>query len=228
MATARTMDVGLGAIGALIPSWERSLRAANKSPRTVRSYGDSARLFAAFAAERLGVTDVTGVTREAVETFVADQLERFTPGTAAVRYRRLQQMFKWAVEEGEITASPMASMHPPTIPQTPVPVVSDDDLRALLQACAGRGYAERRDTAPERLFLDTGCRLGEVAGLKVDDVDFDAEGVSVVGGGAGRARSHSPRDRRRTRQVPAPAKSPPARQLAPPFPADAQQVHQRD
>ncbi len=42
-----------------------------------------------------------------------------------------------------------------------MPVVSDADLRALLAACKGTGFSERRDTAIIRLFLDTGTRLAE-------------------------------------------------------------------
>jgi hypothetical protein len=32
-----------GTLETLISSWERSLRAGNKSPKTIRAYGDSAR-----------------------------------------------------------------------------------------------------------------------------------------------------------------------------------------
>ncbi|MGH9224453.1 MAG: tyrosine-type recombinase/integrase, partial [Acidimicrobiales bacterium] len=84
-------------------------------------------------------------------------------------------------EEGEITASPMARMKPPTVPESPVPVLSDDELRRLLAACEGRGYEERRDAAIIRLFLDCGLRLAELAALKLDDVDFDYGVVHVVG-----------------------------------------------
>ncbi len=155
---------------ALLPSFERSLKARNRSPKTIRGYVESARLFAAFLGEQ-GMPQAAGaIHREHVEAFIGDQLERWTPSTAATRYRYLQQFFRWLEEEGEIAASPMARMKPPTVPETPVPVLGDDELRRLLAACDGRGYEERRDAAVIRLFLDCGLRLAELTSLKVDDV----------------------------------------------------------
>lgn len=172
-----------GTLEALIPSWERSLRAENKSPKTIRSYGDSARLFESFAREKLGVTAVDRISRETVETFIEDQLARWRPTTAAVRYRSLQQLFKWLLEEGEITANPMERMKPPKVPETPVPVVPDDVLRKVLQACDGKAFEDRRDTAILRVFVDTGARLAEIAGLQVEDVDLGTAVVVVTGKG---------------------------------------------
>jgi site-specific recombinase XerC len=41
----------------------------------------------------------------------------------------------------------------------------------LLKACEGQDFVARRDTAIVRVFIDTGARLAEMAGLKLDDVD---------------------------------------------------------
>ncbi len=172
-----------GTLETLIPSWERSLRAGNKSVKTIRAYGDSGRLFEAFAREKMGVTAVDKMTRETVETFIEDQLARWKPTTASVRYRCLQQLFKWLLEEGEITADPMARMKPPIVPEVPVPVVSDDDLKKLLRACAGKTFEDKRDTAILRVFIDCGVRLAECAGLGLEDVDLQDEVAHVTGKG---------------------------------------------
>jgi site-specific recombinase XerD len=112
------------------------------------------------------------------------QLRDWRPATAAVRYRSLQQFFKWAIEEDEISDSPMARMSPPRVPEEPVPIVHDDDLRLLLKSCEGTSFENRRDAAIIRIFIDTGCRLGEVTGLAIQDVDLDQEVVIVVGKGS--------------------------------------------
>ena len=82
-----------------------------------------------------------------------------------------------------MATSPMANMHPPTVPEVPVPVLSDDQLKALLATCAGKGFEARRDTALVRLFLDTGARRAEVANLTVYEVDFDTDVILVLGKG---------------------------------------------
>ncbi len=96
---------------------------------------------------------------------MGDTLERWKPTTAAVRYRSLQQLFKWLTGEGEMPADPIARMKPPAVPEVPVPVVSDNELRKLLKACEGPTFEDRRDVAMLRTFVKSGRGLGEVAGL---------------------------------------------------------------
>jgi len=172
-----------GTLELLIPSWERSLRAANKSPKTIRAYGDSARLFEKFAREKFGITAVDRVGRDTIESFIEDQLARWKPTTASVRYRCLQQFFKWLLEEGEITADPMARMKPPIVPEVPVPVVSDADLKKLLKTCDGTTFEDKRDLAVLRVMIDTGIRLAECAGIRLADVDLELEVIIVTGKG---------------------------------------------
>jgi site-specific recombinase XerD len=181
-----TTDVGV--LANLIASWERSLRAANRSPKTIRAYGDSARLFERFLAEHGMPTTVAKIGREHVEVFVEDQLARHKPTTASVRYRSLQQFFKWALEESEIEHNPMERMHAPMVPEVPVPVVSDDDLRKLLKACEGTSFEAKRDTALLRVLIDCGIRLAELTGLEVEDLDLDGQALHVLGKGR-RART---------------------------------------
>jgi site-specific recombinase XerD len=107
-------------------------------------------------------TSVEKINRELLEAFTADQLERFKPGTASQRYRALAQLFKWPAEEGEIRENPFLKMKPPTAPESPVPVISDDDLRKLLHACEGHTFEHRRDSALIRLLVDCGVRWSEI------------------------------------------------------------------
>jgi site-specific recombinase XerD len=167
-------------IPSLIPSWQRSLRAARRSPRTVQSYTEAAEQLADFLVRRGMPTVVESIRREHVESFIEDLDARFKPTTVGVRFRSVQQLFKWLLEEGEITSSPMERMRSPSVPEDPPAVLSDAELRALLKACEG----DRRDTAILRVFIDTGARLSEVAQLKLDDVDLDDQTLTVVDKGS--------------------------------------------
>jgi site-specific recombinase XerD len=140
-----------------VPSWARHLRAANRSPRTIQSYLEAANQLVAFLSERGMPTDAANIKREHVESYIECLLERWKPKTAAVRYRSLKQLFKWLVDEGEITASPMAKTTPPKVPEVPVPVIAEDDLRRVLSSCKGTAFDDRRDLAMLRLFTDSAC-----------------------------------------------------------------------
>lgn len=178
-----TTNANPGGVEPAIAFWDRALRAANKAPRTRETYLASARQFATFLAVSGGPEAVVDIRRSHIQDFMVDQLARCSPSTASVRYRGLQQFFKHLVEEDEIETSPMAAMKPPAIPELPVPVVGDDDLRKLLATCNGKGYADRRDNAIFRLFLDTGMRLSELAKLRLEDLDLDTDMAVVLGKG---------------------------------------------
>lgn len=169
----------------LLRSFQRSLRNANRSPRTIQSYVETANLLVAF---RPGV-DFDAMTRDDLEAFMTDQLARHKPTSAAVRYRALRRFYNWLVAEEIIATSPMAKMNQPAVPEQPVPILSNDDLAALIKATSGKGFEERRDHAIIRVFIDCGIRLGEMAGLGLDEVDLDVHDViHVVGKGSkGRA-----------------------------------------
>lgn len=136
--------------------FEISLRALNRAPGTIKSYLQALDLFRDFSVMAGYPTAVDMIKREQVEAFVADQLGRWKPKTAAIRYGALLVFCKWCVKEGEITNSPMAGMGPPSLPEVSVPVVSDDDLKKLLKVCSGTSFVDRRDTAILRLFIDCG------------------------------------------------------------------------
>src|SRR5690625_205234 len=166
----------------LLTGWELSLRARNLASSTVTTYLESGRQLVDYLA-REGVSEVSEVERRHVEGFISEILETRKPATAHMRYRSIQQWFAWLIDEDEIDRDPMERMKPPTVPETPVPLLSTDQLRALLKACEGKDYADRRDAAIVRLFVDTGMRLSELTHLTVDDVDLSDRVAVVLGKG---------------------------------------------
>lgn len=91
--------------------------------------------------------------------------------------------FGFLVDEGEITESPMGNMRPPIVPEQRTEVLNEDKLRALLATTTGKGFENKRDEAILRLFIDTGMRLAELAGLNVGDLDFTDDVTVVLGKG---------------------------------------------
>lgn len=177
--------VAVNDIAALATGFELSMLAVNRSPETIRSNLKALKLFRDYLI-RVGMpTTVDRLGREHVEAFLAYVLEHRKPKTGAVRYGSLRVFFNWCVEEAEIPAGrhPMASMKPPQQGEVLIPVVSDDDLGALLKASEGPTFEGRRDVAIIRLLFDGGLRLSELTGMSVDDVDLRARIVKVTGKG---------------------------------------------
>ncbi len=181
-------------------SYTRHPRASNVSSRTVQTYSEAVRQLGDFLGARGMPTDVAKIKREHVEAFVEDLLTRrhangaaFKPSTAHNRYRGCKAFFGWLVDEGEIKSNPMERMRPPRLDEQAIPVLRDADLKRLLSTVdAGRTFDERRDAATLRVFLSTGARLAEIASLRYDpkddeanDLDLDQGLVRIVRGKGG-------------------------------------------
>jgi site-specific recombinase XerD len=169
------------ASSSLLRSFERHLRAENRSARTVATYLILARQAEAFLTAH--GTTVAGASRSDLEAFLGDLLTRRAASTAATYHKVLKVLYRWLEEEEEIIANPMAKLRPPIIPEQPIPVVPDDGLRRLFAACAGKRFEDRRDTALLMLLLDTGARRAELAGLRLADVDLELDVLLVLGKG---------------------------------------------
>lgn len=167
----------------LLDSWLLSLRVRNLSDNTLKIYERSAR----HLIEYLAATHPRLTPGELRREHVAGFIDTYAPGRSAATvsqvYRALQQWMRWMVREEEIDADPMATMDPPLVPEQPVPILTDDQLRALLASCEGRRLVDRRDMALLRLMIDTGGRLAEISGLEVDDVDLIGQVCRVTGKG---------------------------------------------
>jgi site-specific recombinase XerD len=165
----------------LVRSFERHLRAENRSERTVATYLIALRQADAFL--RAHGTTIEAATRTDLEAFLTDLLARRAPSTAATYYKVLKLLYAWLADEEEIPADPMRRMKPPIVPDKPVPIVPEDGLKRLFRACAGNSFEARRDTALIMLLLDTGARRDEMAGLRLADVDLELDVLLVLGKG---------------------------------------------
>jgi site-specific recombinase XerD len=170
-----------GAPNPLLRSFERHLRAQNRSDQTVATYLIALRQAEAFLAAR--GTTLAAAGRPDLEAYLGDLLTRRAAATAATYYKVLKLLYQWLEDEDELPTSPMAKMRPPLVPDQPVPVIPDDGLRRLLAACAGKGFEARRDTAMIMLLLDTGARRAELVDLKLAHVDLDLDVLLVLGKG---------------------------------------------
>lgn len=170
-------------LDAAVASFARYLRAANRSPKTQEVYLSAVRKLRRWIGEHAPeVTSWEDLRAAHVNGFIASIFDAdFSAAYASNLYRAIQQFVKWLRAEEEISTDPLAGTSPPQVPDKPVPVLTPEQLRALLRVCEGRDYRHRRDMAIIRLFLDTGIRLAELAGLGVDDLDLDTREATVMG-----------------------------------------------
>lgn len=162
-----------GDIGVNLDSFRIHLEARNRSQATITHYVGATEQLTHYLEEQGMPLFVAHVKREHIEAFIRDMLRHYKPSSALNRYKGVQAFFRWLLEEGEITETPFARMHPPTVPDDEPPIPHEDAIRKLIAVCEkGRLFEDRRDAAIIRCLVDTGGRLSEVANLEGDHVDL--------------------------------------------------------
>lgn len=163
------------------------LRAVRRSsPHTLRAYGDDIARFLEFAHGR-GITSLEAIDDILVREYAVAYREGVEDDPAA-RSRRAQErkktslarvlaalrsFFKHCVRNGDLKANPAALVRSPKKDRTLPKVLSESEVERLLDATLGSGFAGLRDRALLEVLYSTGCRVSELVGLDVDDLDLE-------------------------------------------------------
>lgn len=179
-------------------SFARYLRAESRSPRTIKIHCQAPRFFGQWLATQNIEPTVDALTRDNLVGWFAHLADTKAPGTTHIRHLGMGRFVRWLIAEGEITDNPMAGLRKPEIPEKPVPVLTDEELTALLKACSGKEFNDRRDEAMIRMLLDCGLRVSELVGITIDmgtgegkvpgSLDLE-NGAALVTGKRGKVRA---------------------------------------
>lgn len=169
-------------LAGLLPSWILSLKADRKSEQTIDSYKRGVVLFLEWCEAN---DHAPALDRPTVRAWVAHLLARGAePNTARTRQMALKRYSAWLEEEEEIDRDDLATLKPPKLDTKVVDRLSEEQCAAMVKACGGKTFLDRRDEAVLRLMLESGVRAGEAVALEVSDID-PAAGVAIVRRGKG-------------------------------------------
>jgi integrase/recombinase XerC len=174
---------------AILDEYVRHLRSRRDvSVHTVRAYRtDLVGLLTHLG--RLGIDDLERVTLPAVRSWLANQQIRGQArSTLQRRAAAVRVFFSWALETGQITTNPAATLRSPKTVRKLPPVLEAADAASMLAAAIAvadqdGGPVARRDVAILELLYATGVRVSELCGLDLDDLDPDRRVVRVLGKG---------------------------------------------
>lgn len=170
----------------IFTEWELELRGRRRAAGTIRNYRDTVAMFDGWLP---ATTPITEATRRDVATWIGERLDLEAPQTALSRFRRLRAFYRWAVSTDPpiIEKNPMQGLREPSTPEAPPPVLTDDEIRALFASIKGSTFIEKRDRAILALLVDSGCRVGELVGMEVEDLNV-VEGIAEVTGKGSKTR----------------------------------------
>ena len=177
------------AMAAALASYERHLASErNLAAHTVRAYlGDVAGMLE--HAVVMGHSDLRSLDLRTLRSWLANQQTRGKARTTMARRATAVRVFTaWAQRTGRADTDPGSALGSPKAHKPLPPVLNASDVRSLLEAAAARAddgsAVGLRDVAILELLYATGIRVGELAGLDVDDVDRSRRVVRVFGKGS--------------------------------------------
>jgi integrase/recombinase XerD len=162
---------------------------------SVDNYVQNARRFLAFCADH-GVTDLAGVSADQLSGFVLSERVRRPSGSARHAVTPLRALLRFGQLRGLTSAElalavpRAANRHGVGLPRS-LPL---RDVTRLLASCDRRTSRGRRDYAMLLMLVRLGLRAGELAALRLDDVDWRAAEIDIPGKGGRRERMPLPDD----------------------------------
>ncbi|WP_285502147.1 site-specific integrase [Actinokineospora sp. NBRC 105648] len=149
-------------LAALGESWLLHLRAERKGAETLTSYGTGLAQFLTWCASTGTLPAVDRPTVGAWIVYLIKEAD-VEPATARTRHLALRRFSAWLADEGETPRDELLGLKQPKLDDKVINPLTDDELQALVRACQGPGYRDRRDEAIVRVMLETGVR-----GVRVD------------------------------------------------------------
>lgn len=106
------------------------------------------------------------------------------PSTVARALVPVRALHRFLVVEGRAEVDPAAAIDRPRVPKGLPKALTEEEVGRLLAAPTGDEPAARRDRAMLEVLYGTGCRISELVGLSLGDLDLDEGLLRLFGKGS--------------------------------------------
>jgi site-specific recombinase XerD len=154
------------------------------SHRTQEWYEQKLTAFCRFADSQLKINDLKSVTLWHLRSFVV-AVQEGKAGTITLQPRKTEKVsdltvkgyvqvlkgfFNWCFSEELIKVNPATKLENPNVASYIIPTFDETQIDALLAACDVKTSLGYRDYTIMLVLLDTGIRLSELCGLRLEDI----------------------------------------------------------
>ena len=157
----------------------------NASDYTIKSYREDLTQAIVFFRERLGAqAALPRITTRVVRAYLAWLSEQdYAKSTVSRRIAALRSWFRFLCRQGTLPANPAEGVRCPRRDRKLPHFLSAADIDKLLAAPEGDDPLSLRDKAILETLYSAGLRVGELAGLNLDDLDLDSGTIIARGKG---------------------------------------------
>ncbi|AGF71132.1 site-specific integrase [Corynebacterium halotolerans] len=157
--------------------WEADMSGRGLAPATREAYGRITRSYLGYL-EDCGISCLDDATPATVPGFFASLLDHgWAPSSLFWQVANFRPFVKFTGRGDLVDAIGLVGARRS---HTIIPVLSDDDAQRLVTACASADTVSRRDAAITLLALMTGLRACDIINLRLTDIDWRAQTISLV------------------------------------------------
>lgn len=161
----------------LVDRFIKHLESQGKSSFTIVAYKKDLEQFVGFLTSQ-EVSDIREVKKDHIDGFINKLItENYTKKSASRKLNSIRTFFRYLKNDGIIEQNPSLDVSHPKYVQSAPRIFSKLEYRAL------RDFAkeEARTYALVEILLQTGMKIGELAGLKVNDIKDSIIHISQYG-----------------------------------------------
>lgn len=129
--------------------------------------------------------DITSITTDDLRRIYQPLAKRLAPYTAYMVVVAWRRLFNWMAQRGDLERNPAAQLKKPPLPDEPPRAISRS---AMLKMLAAAQAHSPRDYAILCLLIDSGARVGGLAGLRLGDLELERGRATVREKGLGGQR----------------------------------------
>lgn len=193
-------------LNSLVKGFILTQRTDCKSPKTLDYYEGILKRFLWYAEQQSWPDDTRLITEWYIRDFLGyvsgsinrwgakgngseSSRKRATYSTVHHYYCVLKAFFNWCVREDYIQGSPLHKIKLANPKLNVVRPYTHQEIRKLLHVCDhdfknGAKFLGSRNRAVVLMLLDTGLRISELAGIKLEDIESERGWIKVKGKGA--------------------------------------------
>jgi len=172
----------------MVSAFLSTRRLRNLSPNTITFYSQHLNKFLEFMDSHYPDVSLEQIDHTILREYVSGLKESHSAGGVNHHIKVLKILFKFMLEEGVINENPSRKISRIKTEQSVIPAFSNHQIMAMLEVTKHQmDFPGIRNYALITLLYDTGCRISELLGLKIEDIQLDEKILTVRGkGGKGR------------------------------------------
>ena len=186
-------------IDELVKRYETSNTADGKSQKTIDWYTDMLGLFSKYMKAHIYSREITDFTIDNVREYVLylrdkpkfrghpytpEQDEPISAGTVQRHVRALKAFSSWLFSEGYTTENRPKNLKVPKAPVRVISPLTPEEIKKIAASINKKSLTGARNNALLSIFLDTGLRASEGAGITLNNINLADGYIKVMGKGS--------------------------------------------